>query len=286
MLIVLHIMDEFRDLAIGIFDGFHHGHLSILQKLKSNPSVLTFHPHPRENVKLIFDIQNRIKILNALGIADVFVYAKTDGIYELDANLFIKNILIPKNVKNVFVGADFRLGKDRGSSALEFKELARKFSINVNIVEPTIFNGIKLSSSNIREELKNGNIFKTNKLLTYKYFYTGIVQHGTRTAEKLGYKTANLIPPSYLLIPNDGVYKTTCIYDGLEYKAITYIGKSPTLLNNSLSIIETHIFDFNKVIYNESITVIFVDKIRGEMKFKSKDELLAQINHDLSYARN
>lgn len=279
-------MLEHRDLAIGIFDGFHHGHLSILQKLHNKPSVLTFHPHPRENVKLIFDIENRIKILNALGINDVFVYSKADGIYELDLPQFINKILIPKNVKNVFVGADFRLGKNRASSASDFKELAKSFSIEVNIVEPTIFNGIKLSSSNIREELKNGNIFKVNKLLTYKYFYTGVVQHGTRTAEKLGYKTANLIPPNHLLIPNDGVYKTTCIYDGIEYKAITYIGKSPTLLNNKTSVIETHIFDFNKVIYDESINVIFVDKIRGEMKFKSKDELLAQINHDLSYARN
>lgn len=278
-------MSNYKDLAIGIFDGFHHGHMKILNCLKNNPSVITFHPHPRKETKLIYPIETRLTILKNLGIENIFVFSKLDNIYELEASVFIKDILVKNNVKNIFIGTDSKIGKNRTCDALTFKSLASDFDINVNIVEPYIFNNSKLSSSKIRPAIVNGDIDKVNKLLNYGYFITSTVAHGTKTAEKLGYKTANLYLDKNTLLPSIGVYKTNCIYNKILYKSITYIGKSPTLLNNTDIVVETHIFDFNKIIYDQSITVVFKDKIRGEMVFKSKNELIKQIQSDVGIAK-
>ena len=271
-------MSGYKDLAIGIFDGLHLGHLKILNNLKNNPSVITFDPHPHKKTKLIFPIETRLAMLKNLGIAHVFVFSENDNIYELDAKDFIKNILIKNNVKNVFIGIDSKLGKNRICNANDFKTIAKEFNINVNIVEPYMYKNSKLSSSKIRTELINGNITKINKLLSYGYFISGTVAYGTKTAEKLGYKTANIYQNESTLTPCMGVYKSNCIYNNTLYKSISYIGKSPTLLNNTKTVIETHLFDFNKIIYDENITIIFKDKIRNEMKFNSKTELIKQIN--------
>jgi riboflavin kinase / FMN adenylyltransferase len=283
MLIDLSNMIE-KDLAIGVFDGLHLGHIDILKNLKNNPILMTFHPHPKKNIKLIYSFETRLTLFKNLGIDNIICFNENSDIYNLSAFEFIKDHIINLNVTNIYISSDFKLGKHRATDAFAFKNLANDFNINVNIIEPYIYNNKKLSSSDIRELIVNGNIKEVNKLLSYKYFIKGIVKEGTKTAEKLGYKTANICDSEGIIIPNDGVYASKTIYNNNLYNSITYIGKSPTLLNNPKVLLETHIFDFNKLIYNEELTIIFKDKIRGEIKFNSKDKLLNRIKKDVLIA--
>jgi len=273
-----------KDLSIGVFDGLHIGHLNLLQNLKNNPTIITFHPHPKKNIKLIYSYETRIKLLNNLGFFEIICFKDTDEIYSYSALEFIEKILLSLNITNIYISSDFKLGKNRASDAFTFKKLAKNYKIQVNIQEPFIYKNNKLSSTLIREYLIDGEINKANKLLPNNFFIEGTVVEGTKTAEKLGYKTANIQNEINLILPKDGVYKTKTIYNNIVYNSISYIGKSPTLLNKEYSLLETHIFNFNKTIYNETITVLFVDKIRDDLIFKNKEEIITQIKKDIKIA--
>jgi len=273
-----------KDLSIGVFDGLHSGHLKLLSNLINKPTIITFHPHPKKDIKLIYPYETRLKLLNNLGFDNIICYDDKDEIYKYSALDFIERILCKLKITNIYISSDFKLGMNRATDADQFKSIAENYKIKVSILDPVIYKGEKLSSSKIRAYLLNGEIKNANQMLVNNFFINGKIELGTKTAEKLGYKTANIYNNNNLILPKDGVYKTKTIYKNILYKSISYIGKSPTLLNKEKSLLETHIFNFNKTIYDEYITVIFIDKIRDDIVFKNKEKLLFQIKKDIEIA--
>lgn len=264
--------------TIGIFDSLHMGHRRILRKLK-NPSILiTFFPNPKTK-EYILPISERLRIFKRLGIEKVIILEERDGILSLDTKSFIEKIIIPNNINRIVVGKDFKLGKNRKTDVFKFKELLEDKKIKLDISEILKDKNGKISSSNIRADIKNGFLEK------YKYFIKGVVVKGKGIGKNLGFKTANIKPKRDQIIPKTGVYITKTEIDKKTYNSATYIGTSPTISKSSPTI-ETYIFDFNKDIYGKKIKILFKKRLRDEIKFKNIDELINAIQKDINTCIN
>ena len=286
-------------IAIGNFDGFHKGHLAILNSLKkianenNQPTaIMSFDPHPREffgNKNENFNIytkSDKINYLKKFGI-DIYIEFSFDKILsELSANQFVKNILIDMlDIKNVIVGKDFKFGKDRSGNFNILKNYSKENNFKVHLVESIMIsdNSDKFSSSIIRENIKNGEIEKANFALGRYWHITGIIVEGDKRARKINFPTANLIPGKHIL-PKKGVYCVEVNINNQKYLGISNFGERPTVDGSKL-LLETHIFNFNKEIYGNYLTVQFLTFIRPEQKFANFDELAKQIKKDIEIAK-
>lgn len=283
--------------ALGFFDGIHIGHQNLLTKLKEvsaqyklKTMVFTFEKHPMSIInneftpKLIMNNTAKAEVFNAMGI-DILNYNKVDAQFiSMEPEYFLKDILIDKfNVKAIVVGFNFKFGyKGRGDSSL-LCSFAKDNDLKIDIVEPVCIDGIVVSSTNIREFLRSGNINMANKFLGRFYSMSGIVVHGRRRGHGLGFPTANINLTNDLIIPKNGVYVTRVTVDETYKIGITNVGYNPTFGNSSISI-ETHILDYHKDIYGENIMIEYLDRLRDEIKFNSLQELSQQINKDMLYA--
>lgn len=287
--------------AIGNFDGVHLGHQRLLTKMLEEskrlgiPSVvLTFYPHPVEllrpekKLERLFTTAEKLTCLEDLHIPYVLVANFDHKLAELSPEIFFDNYL--KNglkAKSVTVGFDFHFGKARSGNADTLKGLGKKNGIEVTVVDALEKDGVKISSSFIRENLRVGAVDKARTVLGRPYFITGLVSHGDSRGEKIGFPTANLKPPEEKLLPKDGVYVTRAIWQKQIFPSVTNIGTRPTFHGETAPrIIEVHFMDFKARLYDETIQVEFLERIRDEKKFASVDELVAQINRDVQYARD
>ena len=286
-------------LAIGNFDGFHQGHIAIINSLKKIANeknqftaIMSFNPHPREFFESKFDnfnIYTKMDKINFLKNFDIDIYIEFtfDKILsELSANQFVENILIDKlDIKNVVVGKDFKFGKDRSGSFEILNDYSKKNNFNVHLVESIMLSDSsdKFSSSTIRENLKNGEIEKANFALGRYWHMTGLVVEGDKRARQINFPTANVIPDKHIL-PKKGVYCVEVFIQNETYLGISNFGERPTV-NGSKLLLETHIFNFNKEIYGNDLTVRFLTFIRPEQKFANFDELTKQIKKDIETAK-
>lgn len=271
-------------IAIGIFDGVHRGHVKLLNESRLNnicTAVLTFYPHPKKEGKLIQSLRNRLYTLRTLGLNKAIVYTPLDNVLSLTAEEFVENELIPLGVKHIYISGDFRLGRDRKTDAEGFKAICKDRGISVNIVSPETDDGVKISSSDIRKCIANGDVQKAGFLLGRPYSISGHVSRGRCIAKELGFRTANIKPSKRLVIPKNGVYITKTTVDKKEYDSFTYVGTSPTLLSTEQVLVESHILGFDKNLYGKRIEVAFIKRLRDEIKFKSVEELVAAIKKDL-----
>ncbi len=267
-----------KALAIGVFDGLHLGRYNIIEELKKYDisSILSFYPHPRPNTKLILSFSERLRKFKQLGINQVFVITKKDAVFGMNTNDFIKKILINKLfVKNIIVGEDFRLGKNRDTNSLTFKELCSKEGINVVIIKDLKIDDKKISSTTIREFLEKARMLELKEQLGHHYSISGIVAKGKGLGGKLGFKTANIYPSKKMALPCHGVYKTLTNIDDKEYKSVTFVG------GMDRTVIETHIPNFDSNIYYKRISICFIKKIRDIKKFNSTAELVLAIKEDI-----
>jgi riboflavin kinase / FMN adenylyltransferase len=273
-----HFKNPPKALAIGVFDGLHLGHLDIIGALKKHDisSVLSFYPHPRPKTKLILSFSERLRRLKDLGIHQVFMITKKDAVFGMSTKDFIKKVLIDElSVQNVIVGEDFRLGKNRDTNALAFQELCSKENINVVIIKDLKIDDKKISSTTIREFLEKGRVLELKEQLGRSYSISGIVAKGKGIGGKLGFKTANIYPSKKMVIPCNGVYKTSTNIDEKEYKSVTFVG------GQDRTVIETHVPNFDSNIYYKRISVSFIKRMRDIKKFKSTSELVLAIKEDI-----
>lgn len=286
-------------LTVGTFDGVHIGHQKILQrvvneakKLNLDSAVLTFFPHPRMvlqkemNIRLINTIGEREKIIKNLGINQLVIYPFSKEFSRLTAQEYIEEILIKKlNVKKIIIGYDHRFGRNRTASITELKEFGKKYHFTVEEISKQDIDEVAVSSTKIRNALKEGNIETANKYLGRPYSLSGVVQQGKGLGKKLGFPTANLaIPESYKLIPKHGVYIVESTYNGKKIFGMTNIGTNPTF-NETKENIETYFFDLDEDLYGKTFRIKFLKRIRDEKKFTTVEALIKAMETDKLYTQ-
>ncbi len=279
--------------TIGNFDGIHLGHNAIVKRVlklseKENMGtvLITFNPNPKVFFKkengLIFTEKQKNRFLNSLGI-DKIDCMTFKSISNMEGEEFIEKYLIEKySMKFLVVGENFNLGKGRTWNTKKIKSVEKKFGFKLVEVKSEKLDGIKISSSKIRELLRKGDLQTANRMLGKNYSILGEVVSGNKIGRKLGFPTANVTNENCLL-PN-GVYESKIELDSGMLKSVTYIGNSPTL-KDGLRKIETHILNFNSEVYNTEVEVFFLKKIRNEIKFSSEEELISRIRKDIETAK-
>ena len=276
--------------CIGAFDGLHRGHIELIKKTKkvdNNYQIVTFNEIPKiyfdNNLKPLLDKKNRNNIFEEYKPTNL-IYLKFDEINKLSANEFLKFLDININTNKIVVGKDFKFGKDRIG---DVNNIISYFGEeNVILFSDYLIDNEKVSSTKIRNYLDNGNIEQANKFLGRKYKLTGTVVEGNKMGSKLGFPTANLKLHYELYLPKFGVYGITCNLDNKSYEGILNIGITPTVKDSTKIKIEAHIFDFDNNIYDEILEIQINQFIREEIKFTSSQELINQINIDISKVKN
>jgi len=285
--------------AIGIFDGVHRGHqylikqmLRTARRLGARPVVITFFPHPahvlRPDLKLgyLTSIADRFRLLSDLGVAVCLVVRFNRSFARIQPQKFIKDILHKKlGVKAVFVGEDFRFGKDRSGDIALFQKLGPPYGYEMHAVSALKQGRAIISSTRIRKLIGEGKLNEAYRLLGRGVSISGAVVKGSKRGKSLGFPTANIAYEADIL-PPQGVYVVKVLLGKKEYPAIANIGTRPSFEKQISKLhLEAHILDFSKNIYGKRLEVEFLKKIRSEKKFPSPQELVHQIQKDESFAR-
>ena len=281
-------------ITIGTFDGVHLGHQKILKKLNIEAennglesSVLTFFPHPRtvlnpgSSLKLINTIEERISLFKKSKIDNLIIHPFTKEFSELDSEDYVKNILVDQlKAKIVLIGYDHKFGKNRTADINNLKEYGIKYNFEVIEIKAEEINDIAISSTKIRNSIKEGDIQLTNSYLGYEFSFFGKVVKGNSIGKTLGFPTANIkIGTDLKLIPKNGVYLISTIINQNIIFGMMNIGIKPTTNENTKSI-EVNLFDFNQDLYDTNITIYIKQFLREEIKFDSLNELKLQIEKD------
>jgi riboflavin kinase/FMN adenylyltransferase len=286
--------------TIGTFDGVHIGHRKILEKiihsakdLDCESLVLTFFPHPRmvlqENseVKLLNTLKEKSDLLEEIGIDNLIVHPFDKEFSRLTAEEFVKTILVDQlNIQKIIIGYDHRFGRNRTADINDLITFGKEYGFDVEQISAQEINENAVSSTKIRNAILDGNIQLANDYLGYNYCFSGEVVKGKQLGRTIGFPTANIhILEDYKLIPKNGVYVVKCYHNNSSYFGMMNIGNRPTV-NGESQTIEVNLFDFDKEIYTENLTVEILKFVRNEQKFGSLDALKEQIKKDKKTALN
>lgn len=284
--------------SIGMFDGVHLGHASVINRViaiakeKNIKSIIiTFSNSPvsyfsKDNIDLqITTSKEKIELFRKTQLDYLFVIEFNDYIANLIPSTFMNDILISLfKVSYMVFGYDNHFGKNREGT---FKYITKNFkNIKAELIIASKKDRITISSTRIKEEIVNGYIINANKLLGHPYNISGKVVKGMQLGRKLGFPTANITyDNNEKILPKNGVYYTVTIIKEKKYISITNIGIKPSVQVSNCISIETHILDFNQSIYGQNITIVFIDRIRNEIKFNHINDLIDQITKDVSTVR-
>ena len=277
-------------ISIGNFDGMHKGHIELVKEnvriAKENnlvPTVLTFDQMPEEYFKAndffrLMEMSDKYKVFEKLGIEQVIVIPFDKSFSEINENIFIKEILIEKlSLKYLIVGKDFKFGYKRmGNIELlqKYSELGGYSLLSLDLVK---ISSDKISSRDIRILIKNGKIKEANQLLAVPFSLSGKVIHGEKRGRRLGYPTANI--EIYKSYPINGIFLVNILFEDKKLFGLASWGNKPTFSGID-HVLEVNILDFESDIYGKQLKVIFIDKIRDQIKFDNQDELIEQMNKD------
>ena len=283
----------------GTFDGVHIGHQKIIARLKEiaeksggETVVITFWPHPRlilkpedDSLRLLNTFEEKAELLKQQGIKHLLRIPFTKEFSQISSQAFIKNILVDTiGTKKLVIGYDHRFGNNREGSFEQLKVNGPAYGFEVQEIERQDIDHIAVSSSKIRKALEEGDIETATHFLGRPYSMTGEVVKGDKLGRVLGYPTANIdLDSRHKLIPSNGIYAVTVKYDSVVYQSMLYIGNRPTV-NGNKRVIEVNLFDFNKEIYGESLTVYFHGLIRLDEKFQDLEALKLRLHQDKSEA--
>jgi riboflavin kinase/FMN adenylyltransferase len=269
--------------------------LELSRQNKARSFIVTFDPHPQEvlknkspDIKLLTTTDEKIKLFEKIGIENVLIINFTEEFSKTKARDFYKDIIYSKaGISHLVIGFDHVFGRNREGDFSTLQELGKEFGFEVHRVEEIDIDGIKVSSTKIRHFLAEGNVDMANKLLGHEYGFEGLVIDGDKSGRTLGYPTANVEPTaSNKLIPADGVYCVKVSIGAEEFYGMMNIGYRPTLTEGVKKVMEVNIFDFDTDIYGEKIYIWFLTKLRSEIKFNSKEELVERLNKDKKESLN
>lgn len=298
----LNQLEELQDgcvLTIGNFDGLHLGHRLVIEKLAeqgkrlSLPVVaMVFEPQPLEYFlddhapSRLTRLREKVIQFNKLPISQLLVLKFNSILADYDAEKFIKDVLVKQlNVKHLVIGDDFHFGKSRRGNFALLERRSTEYGFQVESTSSFELNGLRVSSTLIRDALLAGQLDEARRMLGRDYSVCGRVAHGEKRGRQLGFPTAN-VQMFRKNTPLAGVYAVTMSgLEGKEYQGVANVGTRPTLTKANKVVLETHLFNFNADIYGRYVEVHFKHKIRDELRFNSIDELQAQIKQDVEIAK-
>ncbi|NMA73341.1 MAG: riboflavin biosynthesis protein RibF [Bacteroidales bacterium] len=288
--------------TIGFFDGVHLGHQYLIKQLIAEAQkrqlasvVVTFSDHPaniihNKRIELLTPLEEKLTLLSKENIDYCIVLPFTKELSALSARTFMEQILKKElNVHALYIGYDNRFGH-RLSNKEGFEDYVsygKECGVEIIEAKALLLKEIEISSSLIRNLLKEGNLSLANKLLGRPYTLVGNVTFGKRIGRTLGYPTANIKPAhQQKVIPSDGVYAVSVRLNGSRYRGMLNIGCRPTIKNGKTKTIEVHILDFQREVYQQDIELVFEKYLRKEIEFKDKKALIEQLQKDEETVRH
>lgn len=281
--------------AIGFFDGVHRGHQQLVIKTikkagKNNhkSALITFSPSPTSVITnkpedLLSTISERASLVEKAGIDVMIVLKFTKHLSQLEPIEFYKQIIKELNIQHLVVGEDFKFGY-RGSGNVE--TLRNIKELKLSVVSDYKFAKERISSTRIKEALKNGNMTRANTMLGYQYELNGFVKHGRKKGRTIGFPTLNLEVDSSKIIPRDGVYIGISEIMGQNYISTINIGHNPTINTVKAKSVESYVHFYNKDTYGQRVKFKLIKYIRDEKKFAGVKELIDQMNKDIKVSNN
>lgn len=286
-------------LTIGVFDGVHRGHQAILRQLVqgahaagSPAAVLTFARHPAEvlghhALKCLTTTEERAELLGQLGVDAVISHPFDEHVAALSAAEFMQPVKERLGLSRLLIGYDFALGRGREGNASRLAEIGREMGYTVQVVEAVSDESGLISSTVIRKLVSVGDVADAAKMLGRPYSITGRVIHGAARGRLIGYPTANVEVPPGKLIPAFGIYACWAEVDGERVPAAISIGIRPTFDDDQRDIrVEAYLLDHDSDLYEQTVKLEFVQRLRDEMKFPSVEALIAQIESDVATVRS
>jgi riboflavin kinase/FMN adenylyltransferase len=287
-------------LTIGTFDGVHHGHRKILDRVialaKENNGtacLLTFHPHPRSVVNeakpmvLLNSLEEKLELLEKAGLDHVIVQPFTKAFSRMTALEYVRDLLVTTiGVHHLVVGYDHHFGRNREGDIKVLREYADLFGFKLEEIPAQTIEEVKISSTKIRLALDEGKVSLAREYLGYSYCLSGTVVHGDGRGKGLGFPTANLVPNDpEKVVPGNGVYAVHVKWKDQEFKGMANIGIKPTFhtVPENPSI-EVNVFELDRDLYGQELSLSFEERIRDELKFESAEELIKQLNLDKEQA--
>lgn len=287
-------------LTIGTFDGVHIGHQHIIQRLVKQAKkknllsvVLTFFPHPRmvlqkeSDIRLIDTLDEKRQLLADLGIDVLVIHPFSKAFSRQLADEFIRNILVNTfQIDHLIIGYDHRFGRNREATIDDLINAGTTYGFSVEKIEAQEIASVNVSSTKIRSAIEEGDIQKANDFLNRPFRITGSVVKGAEIGRTIGFPTANLIAKeTYKLLPADGVYFVRCLYEQTTLFGMMNIGFRPTV-NGKERTYEVHFFDFEKDLYEQTLSIELLNQIRNERSFSTLDELKKQLTLDKVHCQN
>ena len=268
--------------AIGNFDGVHLGHQKLIEECKRHgykSAVLTFYPHPSvflkkiPNYPLITPLEKKTDVLSKMGIDYLIVVEFNEEIAQMPKEEFLEAMHL-MNIKACVCGYDFTFARRAEGN---ISDLAKEFEFYE--IKKYVLGDVRVSSTYIRELLSTGNVAEANRLLGRQYSIRGNVIYGLQNGRIMGFPTANIDYKNFFL-PKNGVYFVNVIVEGIPYLGMANVGHNPTIEYQDKIKLEVNIFGLDEDIYGENIEVYFINRIRDEKMFKSKEDLIKQLKQD------
>lgn len=289
-----------RVIALGFFDGVHLGHGALLKRaveqagrLGAVPAAVTFDGHPKsfvgsKVVSLINTPEDRAFLMHTCyGIRDVILLPFDRAMMELPWDAFVKEILVERyGAVHLVAGHDYRFGYKGEGTPQKLRELCARLGIGCDVIEQVELDGTAVSSTHIRALLEAGEMEQAVRFLGHPHVLTGTVVRGRQLGRTIGIPTANLVIPERVLVPAYGVYAARAVTeDGCSYPAVTNVGVRPTVEDGRGVTVEPWLLDFDADLYGRTLRVEFYQRLRGEKKFASLEELRQEILRNAQQTR-
>jgi len=280
-----------------VFDGVHLGHQALVRGLVGGARAAgatavaaTFDPLPAQVLaqappqSTLADAPERAALLEHAGAQDVIIFRFDKAFSQQSAEAFIKRVTSAGDVQRIVVGPDFQFGHGREGAVPALRTLGERYHFAVTVVEPISLGGAVISSTRIRQALREGDLITAQALLGRPYSVTGTIVKGEQRGRALGFPTINVAPPPDKLLPHDGIYATWVILGDQRYRAASSLGVRPTFGGGPRKL-EAFILDFNEEVYGQDATIAFVERLRDEIRFDSAEDLAKQIAKDVEQTR-
>lgn len=285
-------------LTIGVFDGVHRGHQALLSRVialaaanKMASAVITFHPHPRSVIHpnqpsaYLTSFEDRLDLLRSAGLDDVAPVTFTSELAQAEAEDFIRLVVEEMHLAILVIGPDFALGRRREGDVERLQSLGKELRFTVEVIDFVADAEAKVSSTEIRRALADGDVGRVAELLGRPFTLHGPVVVGFERGQSIGFPTANIAVGADRALPAAGVYATRASFDNRTFPSVTNIGVRPTFDDDDAPSVECHIFDFEGDLYHRDLRIELVERLRGERKFDDIEALKVQIGKDSAAAR-
>ena len=285
-------------LTIGVFDGVHLCHKYLISKLKElagegnlMSGVVTFRQHPLEvlapetELPYLTSLEEKVRLLKNEGVDAVVTLSFTPEFAQLSANQFTGLLKKHLRMRGLVVGPDFALGRNREGNSDKLCAIGKYLDFSVTVVPPVKINGEVVSSTAVRNAIADGNMKRVLSLIGRPFSLQGRIIAGSGKGAELGFPTANLEIDPKQTLPPEGVYATRANFGGKVYRSVTNIGKRPTFGENPRSV-ETYVMDYAGDLYGHQLRIDIIERLRGEEKFETVEELKKQIAEDIERSKS